>query len=53
MSEKTLKSDNIRNNKKEFYKSKEPSDLSLVNVHQIVVSGKFKHNDDGFKCFIG
>ena len=53
MSEKTLKFDNIRVNKKEFHKSKQPIDLDLVNVDQIVVSNKFKHNDDGFKYFIG
>ena len=48
MSEKTLKFDNIRVNKKEFHKSKQPIDLDLVNVDQIVVSDKFKHDDDGF-----
>ena len=53
MSEKTLKFGNIRVNKKEFHKSKQPSDLDLINVDQIVVSDKFKHNDDGFKYFIG
>ena len=53
MSEKTLKFDNIRVNKKEFHKSKQPIDLDLVNTDQIVVSDKFKHNDDGFKYFIG
>ena len=54
MREKTLKFDNIRVNKKEFRKSKPPIDLDLiVNVDQIVVSDKFKHNDDGFKYFIG
>ena len=53
MSEKTLKFDNIRVNKKEFHKSKQPIDLDLVNVDQIVVSDKFKHSDDGFKYFIG
>ena len=53
MSEKTLKFDNIRVNKKEFHKSKQPINLDLVNVDQIVVSDKFKHNDDGFKYFIG
>ena len=54
MREKTLKFDNIRVNKKEFHKSKPPIDLDLiVNVDQIVVSDKFKHNDDGFKYFIG
>ena len=53
MSEKTLKFDNIRVNKKEFHKSKQPTDSGLVNVDQIVVSGKFKHSDDGFKYFVG
>ena len=53
MSEKTLKFDNIRVNKKEFHKSKQPIDLDLVIIDQIVVSDKFKHNDDGFKYFIG
>ena len=38
--------------KKEFHKSKQPIDLDLINVDQIVVSDKFKH-DDGFKYFIG
>ena len=52
MSEKTLKFNNIRLNKKEFYKSKQPIDLELVTVDQVVVSGKFKHRDDGFKYFI-
>ena len=46
MSEKTLKFDTIRVNKKEFHKSKQPISLDLVNVDQIVVSDKFKHNDD-------
>ena len=53
MSEKTLKFDNIRVNKKEFHKSKQPIDLNLVNVDQIVISDKIKHSDDGFKYFIG
>ena len=53
MSEKTLKFNNIRANKKEFHKSKQPIDLMSVNVDQIVVSDKFKHSDDGFKYFIG
>ena len=53
MSEKTLKLENIRVNKKEFHKSKQPVDLDLVNVVQIVFSDKFKHSDDGFKYFIG
>ena len=52
ISEKTLKSDNIRCNKKEFHKSKQSINLDLVNVDQIVVSDKFKYSD-GFKYFIG
>ena len=53
MSEKTLKFDNIRVNKKEFHKSKQLINLDLVNVDQIIISDKFKHNDDGFKFFMG
>ena len=53
MSEKTLKFDNIRINKKEFHKSKQPIDLISVNVVQIAISDKFKHSDEGFKYFIG
>ena len=53
MSEKVLKYDNIILNKKRFHRSKEPSDLWSVDVGQIVVSHKFKHNDEGFKYFIG
>ena len=53
MSEKALKFNNIRPNKKEFHKSKEPIDLLSINFDQIVVSYKFKHNDEGFKHFIG
>ena len=34
MSEKKLKFDNIRVNKKEFNKSKQPIDLDLVNEDQ-------------------
>ena len=53
MSEKTLKFNNIRVNKKELHKSKQAINLDLVNVDQIVISDKFKHNDDGFKYLIG
>ena len=48
MSEKTLKFDNIRINKKEFHKSKQPIELISVNVVQIAISDKFKHSDEGF-----
>ena len=53
MSEKTLKLDNIRVDRKDFHKSKQPIGLDLVNVNQIVTSNKFKHSDDGFKYLIG
>ena len=52
-SEKALKFDNIKLNKKEFHKSKQPIDLMSVKVDQIVISDKFKHSDEGFKFFIG
>ena len=52
MSEKTLKFNNIRLNKKECHKSKQPIDLKSVNVNQIVVSDKFKQSDEGFKYFV-
>ena len=51
MSEKTPKIDNIKVDKKEFQKSKQP--INLDNADQLVVSDKFKHNDDDFKYFIG
>ena len=53
MSEKTQKCDNIRVDKRELRKSKQPINLDWVNADQIIISGKFKHNDDGFKYFIG
>ena len=52
MSKETLKFNNVILNKKEFHKSKEPIDLLLVTVDQIVVSNNFKHNSKGFKYFI-
>ena len=53
MVKKSLKLNNIRLKKKEFHKLKESIDLFSVNVDQIVVSDKFKHNDESFKHFIG
>ena len=41
MCKKTLKFDNIRVNEKSFYKSKQPINLDLINVDQIVISDKF------------
>ena len=48
---KTLKLNNIRLNKKEVHKSRKPIDL--MSVDQIVVSDKFKHNNEVFKYFLG
>ena len=48
MSVKTLKFNNIRVNKKEFRKSKEPIDLMSVIADQIAISDKFKHNNKRF-----
>ena len=53
MNEKTLKFDNIKVNKKEFHKSKQPIDLKSVIVNQIVVSDRFNRSGEGFKYFIG
>ena len=53
MSKKTLTFNNIRLNKKEFHKSKESLDSMSIIVDQIVVSDEFKHNNEGFKYFIG
>ena len=53
MSEKRLKFYNIKLNKKGFHKSKESIDLFSVDLDQIVVSYRLKHNDEGFKHFIG
>ena len=53
MSEKTLQVNNIIRNKKKFHNYKEPIYLLSVDLDQIVVSYKFKHNDEGFKYFIG
>ena len=36
-----------------MHKSKQPINLDLVNVDQILVSDKYKHRDDGFKYFVG
>ena len=38
---------------KTFHRSEEPIDLLSVDLDQIVVSYKFKHNNKGFKYFIG
>ena len=53
MSEKTQEFKNIRINKKEFHKYKQPIELMSANVDQIAISDKFKQSDEGFKYFIG
>ena len=53
MNGKTLKFDNVEINKTEFHVSKQPFALNFVNVNQILISGKFKQSDMGFKYFIG
>ena len=53
MSEKTLKFNNIKVNKKEFHKSKKAIDLDSVKTNETVVSDKFIHSEEGFKYFIG
>ena len=53
MSKKTLQFNDTILNKKEFHRFKEHIDLFSVNVDQIVVSDKFKHNKKVFKHFIG
>ena len=53
MSEKTLKLNNIKINKKEFHKSKQAIDLGSVDTDKIVVSDKFRHSEEGQKYFIG
>ena len=49
----SLKFYEIKIDKKEFPKSKQPIDLNLVDANKIVISDRLKHTDDGFKHFIG
>ena len=49
----SLKFVEIKINKKEFHKSKQPIDLNLVDINKIVVFDKFEHNDESLKYFIG
>ena len=53
MSEQTLKFDHIVLNKKDFHVSKQAIALDLVGKNRILVSDKFKHNENSFKHFIG
>ena len=47
MSEQTLKFDEIVVNKKDFHASKKGIALDLVESSRILVSDKFKHNENG------
>ena len=53
MSEETLKFNNVILNEKEFHKPKESIDLFSIVIDQIVVSHKFKYNNENFKHFTG
>ena len=52
-SEQILKFNNYLVNKREFHASKQAIALNLEDTNKIVVSNKFKHSNDGSKCFIG
>ena len=47
MSEKTLKFNNIKINKKEFHKSKQAINLNSVTTDKIVISDKFRRSEKG------
>ena len=49
----SLKVDEVKIDKKEFHKSKQPINLNLVNTNKIVIFNKLKHTDNGFKYFFG
>ena len=53
MSEKTLKFDNVKIDKKQLHKSKQAIDLGSVYTDKIVASDKFKYSEEGFRYFIG
>ena len=53
MKKQTLKFNNIKINKKEFYKYKHAIDLDSMIIDKIVVSDRFRHSEEGFKYFIG
>ena len=53
MGEQTLKFNDIVVDKRKFHGSKQAIALDLVESSIILVSDKFKHNENGFKHFIG
>ena len=53
MSEQTLKFDDNVVNKKDFHASKEEIALNVIDSSKVLISNKFKLNDDDCKYFIG
>ena len=53
MSKQTLKFDHIVVTKKDFHAFKQAVALDLVESSRILISDKFKHNENSFKHFIG
>ena len=51
MSKKTLKSNRVEVNKKEFHAYKQPIAGNSVVINKIVVPDKFEHSGKGFKYF--
>ena len=51
MSKNTLKFSEIKANKREFHKSKEPVQLGLIDTSKIVISEKFKISEVDFKHY--
>ena len=52
MSKQTLKFNGIVLNKTDYYASKKAIPLNLINIHNIAVSYRVKHGDEGYKYFI-
>ena len=53
MSKQTLKFGDIVVHKRKFHASKQAIPLNPINTNNIVVSYRIKHNDNGYKYFIG
>ena len=49
----SLKFNEIKIDKKEFHKSKQPIDLNFIDTSKIVISDTLKYTNDGFKYFLG
>ena len=50
---KTSKFDNVEVNKKKFDASTQAVALDILNINQILISGKFEHSHKDFEYFIG